>query len=56
MMVAQLIQRNNYFYCSNCRMKQKVTSQCFFCEAIFSNYAELANQLVHEAQGENKDD
>lgn len=48
-MVAQLIKKNDYFYCSYCRMKQRVSSVCFFCGATFSNYAELAAELVDDA-------
>ena len=53
-MVAQLIKKNDYFYCSNCRMKQHVSSVCFFCGYSFSNYAELAAELISDSKEDDK--
>lgn len=41
-MIAKLIHKNDYYYCSECRMKQDriIEPYCFFCGAIFSNYEE----------------
>lgn len=39
-MIAKLIHKNDYYYCSECRMKQKLEPYCYFCGANFSNYEE----------------
>ena len=41
-MIAKLIHKNDYYYCSECRMKQGriIEPYCFFCGSTFSNYEE----------------
>ena len=46
-MIAKLIHKNDYYYCSECRMRQKLQSYCDFCGAIFSNYEE---ELIKESE------
>ena len=46
-MVANLISKNNYYYCSNCKMRQTgIPTRCYFCEYIFSNWEEIAYKTV----------
>lgn len=40
-MIAHLIPKFDYYYCSECRIKQPIGEICIFCRAIFSNYEEL---------------
>lgn len=40
-MIAHLIPKFDYYYCSECRIKQPIGEICIFCGAIFSNYEEL---------------
>lgn len=41
-MVANLILKGTYYYCSNCRMRQPgIPPRCQFCEYWFSNYEEM---------------
>ena len=40
-MIAHLITKFDYYYCSECRIKQPIGEICIFCGAIFSNYEEL---------------
>jgi len=40
-MIAKLIYKNGYYYCSECRIKQKLQLYCNFCGAVFSNYEEI---------------
>jgi len=49
-MIAKLIHKNDYYYCSECRMKQKLQPYCDFCEAIFSNYEELLLENYKESE------
>ena len=41
-MVAQLKEKNSYFYCSNCRMRVPLKPYCAFCGYEFSNYETIA--------------
>lgn len=42
-MIAQLIDKNNKYICSECRIKQPndLSPFCYFCGANFSNYEEI---------------
>lgn len=40
-MIAELINKNNSYYCSECRMKQELQPYCYFCGANFSNYEKM---------------
>lgn len=42
-MIAKLIHKNNYYYCSECRMAQigDLLPFCYFCGANFSNYEQI---------------
>ena len=38
-MVSNLILKDGYYYCNNCRMRQPgIPPRCQFCECWFSNY------------------
>ena len=39
-MIAKIIHKNDYYYCSECRMKQELQPYCDFCGADFTNYEE----------------
>lgn len=49
-MIAKLIHKNDYYYCSECRMKQKkiIEPYCFFCGSTFSNYEEELVKAFNE--------
>ena len=51
-MIAKLIHKNDYYYCSECRMKQPtiIEPYCFFCGATFSNYEEELIKFVQEME------
>lgn len=41
-MVSKILQANDIYYCSNCRMRQPdLHPYCNFCGSEFSNYEEL---------------
>ena len=44
--------RNDYYYCSECRMKQSkiIESYCFFCGSTFSNYEEELIKAFNEEE------
>ena len=46
-MISKLIEKNGYWYCSNCRMKVDLdnTSYCEYCGCNFSNYEEVTRKL-----------
>lgn len=48
-MISKLIENNGIYYCSNCHMKQsKLSSSCWWCEYIFSNYEEVIIKELKE--------
>lgn len=50
-MIAKLIHKNDYYYCSNCMMKQpELNETCWFCESLFSNYEELLLENYKESE------
>ena len=50
-MIAKLIHKNDYYICSNCRMKQpELNETCRFCESFFSNYEELFLEAFKESE------
>lgn len=50
-MIAHLINKKNYFICSNCRMKQQeIEETCWFCGFMFSNYEEELIKYFREEQ------
>lgn len=53
-MIAKLIKKNDYYYCSECRMKQpkELEPYCFFCGANFSNYEEELIKIFSLAEDE----
>lgn len=53
-MIAKLIQKNNCYYCSECRMKQSIIEPyCFFCDATFSNYEEELTKNFKDCEDNN---
>ena len=46
-MISKLIEKNGYWYCSNCRMRVDLdnTSYCEYCGCNFSNYEEVTRKL-----------
>ena len=52
MLTARLLKNaSNKYYCSNCRViQQKLRAECFFCNAIFSNYEEIQLKLYNDKQ------
>ena len=52
-MVADLIKKNNYYYCSHCRMRQlQPNPNCYFCGNYFSNWESV---LIEEFKEDEKD-
>lgn len=53
-MVANLILKNDLYYCSNCRMKQPgIPPRCQFCECWFSNYEDtIMEYRIRQYQAE----
>lgn len=50
-MIAKLKERNNYYYCSNCLMRQyNLEITCFFCGATFSNWEEIMVKVFREKE------
>ena len=50
--IASLIERNNYYVCSECMMRQKVIEcTCWFCGKLFDNFEEVA---IKEFKKENE--
>ena len=49
-MIAKLIRKNDYYYCSECRMRQELQPYCDFCEAIFTNYEEELIKVFKESE------
>lgn len=44
-------QNDNNLYCANCRIHiPKLKAYCPFCNAIFSNYENILNQLFQDYQ------
>ena len=56
-MVAQIIEKNNTYYCSNCRMRVfEPTYNCKFCGNLFSNYEIMLVKHFEEEKQENESD
>lgn len=52
-MISNLIEKNNQYYCSNCRMRQndlKEHLSCTFCGYTFSNWAEVQIKIFKEQE------
>ena len=49
-MIAKLIHKNNYYYCSKCHMKQDLKPYCNFCGVNFSNYEEVLIKIFKDSE------
>lgn len=52
-MIAELMEKNGVYYCSECRMRQfKPSYNCVFCGNLFSNFSSMK---IKEFEEERKD-
>ena len=52
-MIANLILKNNDYYCSNCMMRQsQIRTQCSFCGDSFSNWENVQFEIYKEKEKE----
>ena len=50
-MVAKIKEKNNYYYCSHCLMRQQeLEPNCFFCGATFTNWEEIMVKIFREKE------